>query len=138
MVKPSGYVSNVARKTCPLPMLPWLRPPSTTPRLLWPRQPHQLWISPSHRPKLQAKVRLCNFEHKRKNRPATAGRFCYNALTMAKKGSRQYIAFVCPVCKSQNYTSEKNKVNSPDKLTMSKYCRRCRKHTEHKEISKLK
>ncbi len=57
---------------------------------------------------------------------------------MAKKGARQLFALVCSVCKSQNYVSEKNKVNTPDKLTLNKYCRRCRKSTPHKESSKLK
>jgi len=57
---------------------------------------------------------------------------------MAKKGARQLLALVCPVCKSQNYITEKNKVEHPDKLELKKYCRRCRKHTLHKESSKLK
>lgn len=57
---------------------------------------------------------------------------------MAKKGARQIFAFVCSVCKSQNYIGERNKINVPDKLTMSRYCRHCRKHTDHKENAKLK
>ena len=35
---------------------------------------------------------------------------------MAKKGARQIFALVCTVCKSQNYLTEKNKVNTPDSL----------------------
>ncbi|KKU64865.1 MAG: 50S ribosomal protein L33 [Candidatus Amesbacteria bacterium GW2011_GWA1_47_16] len=57
---------------------------------------------------------------------------------MAKKGARQIFALICSVCKSQNYVSEKNKLNSTDKLEMKKYCRRCRKHQLHRETSKLK
>lgn len=57
---------------------------------------------------------------------------------MAKKGPRILIAFICTECKSQNYISEKNKVNTPDKLKLKKYCRKCRKRTEHKETTKLK
>ena len=57
---------------------------------------------------------------------------------MAKKGARQIFALVCSVCKSQNYISEKNKVNIVDKLVLSKYCSKCRKHTDHKENQKLK
>jgi len=57
---------------------------------------------------------------------------------MAKKGARQIFALICSVCKSQNYISEKNKLNSTDKLEMKKYCRRCRKHQLHRETSKLK
>ena len=57
---------------------------------------------------------------------------------MAKKGARQIFALVCSVCKSQNYITAKNKIEHPDKIELSKYCRRCRKHTLHKENPKLK
>jgi len=57
---------------------------------------------------------------------------------MAKKGERIFIALACSVCKSQNYISEKNKANTPDKLVLRKYCQRCKKVTEHKESTKLK
>ncbi|MBI4059403.1 50S ribosomal protein L33 [Candidatus Microgenomates bacterium] len=56
---------------------------------------------------------------------------------MAKKGARQLIAWVCSVCKSQNYISEKNKTNTPDKMKINKFCKKCRKHTEHRESDKL-
>lgn len=56
---------------------------------------------------------------------------------MAKKEQRQLLALICTVCKSQNYVTKRNKINTPEKLVMKKYCRRCRKHTEHKESSKL-
>ena len=36
-------------------------------------------------------------------------------------------------CKHRNYDSYKNKRNDPDRLTISKYCPFCKKHTEHKE-----
>ena len=57
---------------------------------------------------------------------------------MAKKGPRIKLALVCQVCKSQNYIISKNKLEHPEKLKLKKFCRRCRKHTEHKESSKLK
>ena len=57
---------------------------------------------------------------------------------MAKKGPRQILAFVCSVCKTQNYITEKNKTNTPDKLVLKKYCLVCKKKTDHKEKSKLK
>lgn len=57
---------------------------------------------------------------------------------MAKKGARQVLALICSVCKSQNYITEKNKINVPDKMNLSKFCKKCRKHTPHKESSKLK
>lgn len=59
-------------------------------------------------------------------------------MHMAKKGERVLVAFVCSVCKNQNYISQKNKVNTPDKLVLKKYCKKCRKVTEHKESPKLK
>jgi len=57
---------------------------------------------------------------------------------MAKKGPRILIAFKCNDCNSQNYISQKNRANTTDKLTLKKYCKRCRKHTKHKETTKLK
>jgi len=61
---------------------------------------------------------------------------------MAKKGAREIVALICQVCKNQNYITERNKVNmdtkGKGKLTLNKYCRKCRKYTVHKESSKLK
>lgn len=56
---------------------------------------------------------------------------------MAKKEQRILIALVCTTCKTQNYITKKNKLNDKEKLVMKKYCRRCKKHTEHKETEKL-
>ena len=53
---------------------------------------------------------------------------------MAKKADvRTKITFECTECKHRNYDSYKNKRNDPDRLTISKYCPFCKKHTEHKE-----
>jgi large subunit ribosomal protein L33 len=57
---------------------------------------------------------------------------------MAKKGSREIVALVCSKCKAQNYVTTRNKVNMEGKLVVKKYCKNCKKHTEHKESSKLK
>jgi len=58
---------------------------------------------------------------------------------MAKKGSRILILLECTVCGERNYITEKNKANTPDKFKeLKKYCKRCKKHTPHKEIQKLK
>jgi len=54
------------------------------------------------------------------------------------KGQRTLLALICQECKSQNYVSQKNKTNTPDKLVLRKYCPKCRKHTDHKESAKLK
>ena len=56
---------------------------------------------------------------------------------MAKKEQRLVLALVCTVCKSQNYMTSRNKINTEEKLKLRKYCRRCKKHTEHKETNKL-
>ncbi len=46
---------------------------------------------------------------------------------------RELIALECSDCKRRNYTTTKNKKKQSDKLTLKKYCRFDRKHTEHKE-----
>ena len=46
---------------------------------------------------------------------------------------RDIITLACSECKMRNYTTTKNKKKTQDKLTLSKYCPRCRKHVEHKE-----
>lgn len=40
----------------------------------------------------------------------------------------------CSECRRENYYIEKNRQNTPDKLKMNKFCKFCRKHTEHEEI----
>ena len=58
---------------------------------------------------------------------------------MPKKGDhRIIIGLVCSVCKNRNYVSQKNKLETPDKLKLNKFCKHCRKVTEHKENEKLK
>ena len=52
---------------------------------------------------------------------------------MAKKDQRELMAMVCSVCKHQNYISVRNKINTPEKISLKKYCRHCKKHTIHKE-----
>ncbi len=58
---------------------------------------------------------------------------------MAKKGEHRIkIGLVCQTCKSRNYVTEKNKMETPEKLVLHKFCKRCRKVTDHKEVDKLK
>ena len=49
------------------------------------------------------------------------------------RGNRVILQLECTVCKERNYSTNKNKRTTPDKLELSKYCPRCRKHTPHKE-----
>jgi len=51
---------------------------------------------------------------------------------MAKKDNRVIIALRCEECKNKNYTTYKNK-QLQEKLDANKYCRKCKKHTLHKE-----
>jgi large subunit ribosomal protein L33 len=46
---------------------------------------------------------------------------------------RDNIILACGDCKRRNYTSNKNKKTTPDRLEFKKFCRFCRKHTAHKE-----
>ena len=61
---------------------------------------------------------------------------------MAKKGAREIVALVCPVCKNQNYVTMRNKVNmdtkGKGKLQIKKWCKYCKKVQLHKETTKLK
>lgn len=56
---------------------------------------------------------------------------------MVKKEQRILVGLICSVCKRQNYVTERSKLNTPEKLTLRKYCRKCRTHTQHKESSRL-
>ena len=42
----------------------------------------------------------------------------------------------CTVCGEENYLTQKNKRNTPDRLEQKKYCPRCKKATIHKEKNK--
>jgi len=57
---------------------------------------------------------------------------------MAKAGAAVKLGMVCSVCKKLNYLTSKNKLENKEKLLLKKYCRYCRKHTEHKETERLK
>jgi large subunit ribosomal protein L33 len=46
---------------------------------------------------------------------------------------RDIITLACTECKHRNYTTTKNKKNTPDRLEFKKYCPFCRIHTPHKE-----
>ena len=50
-----------------------------------------------------------------------------------KTEKRGRITLKCTVCGEKNYRTEKSKANTPSVLVVSKYCRNCKKHTEHKE-----
>jgi len=47
---------------------------------------------------------------------------------------QEVITLECTQCKERGYSSTKNKKQNPDKLELSKFCKKCKKHTMHKEI----
>ncbi|MBI3261002.1 50S ribosomal protein L33 [Candidatus Berkelbacteria bacterium] len=54
------------------------------------------------------------------------------------KSKKELMALRCTVCGRTNYTSRKSKglIEAKKKFEITKYCRKCRKHTEHKESKK--
>ncbi|NLZ13891.1 MAG: 50S ribosomal protein L33 [Thermotogaceae bacterium] len=46
---------------------------------------------------------------------------------------RVKITLECTECKDRNYSTTKNKQASKEKLELSKFCKKCRKHTLHRE-----
>jgi large subunit ribosomal protein L33 len=54
-------------------------------------------------------------------------------MASKKKGAVELIALQCSECKRRNYTTQKNRRNTQEKLELQKYCPHDRKHTLHKE-----
>ncbi len=52
---------------------------------------------------------------------------------MAKE-VRVIITLQCTECKNRNYTTTKNRRNTPDRLQLRKFCPHCGRHTLHKEV----
>lgn len=52
---------------------------------------------------------------------------------MAKRAERMLITLACNDCRERTYHTEKNRRNDPERLTLRKFCPRCRKHTEQRE-----
>ena len=46
---------------------------------------------------------------------------------------REIVTLQCTECKERNYSTTKNRKTTTERLEMSKFCGRCRKHTPHKE-----
>ena len=47
--------------------------------------------------------------------------------------TRVIITLECTACKQRNYSTTKNKRANAEKLELSKFCKFCRKHVNHKE-----
>jgi large subunit ribosomal protein L33 len=51
-----------------------------------------------------------------------------------KKGDKRIRAILaCDECKRRNYYTSRNRINTPEKLELRKFCRFCHKVTVHKE-----
>ncbi|HQR33732.1 MAG TPA: 50S ribosomal protein L33 [Blastocatellia bacterium] len=46
---------------------------------------------------------------------------------------RDKIVFQCTECKDRNYFKTKNKKTTTQRLEFKKFCRKCRKHSVHRE-----
>ncbi len=51
---------------------------------------------------------------------------------MAKSKAREYVWLQCSDCGELNYRTQVRTQGGVPKLKLKKYCRRSRKHTEHK------
>jgi len=47
---------------------------------------------------------------------------------------REIVTLQCTDCKDKNYSTSKNETTTTERLEFSKFCRKCRKHTTHREI----
>lgn len=54
-------------------------------------------------------------------------------MASKSKENRLSVTLACTECKERNYTTEKNRRNDPERLEFTKYCKRERKHTVHRE-----
>lgn len=46
---------------------------------------------------------------------------------------QEKIILTCSICLSRNYTTKKNKKTHTQRLELNKFCKKCDKHTLHKE-----
>ena len=47
---------------------------------------------------------------------------------------RDIVTLGCKECKDRNYTTTRKKAPGVSRLEIRKFCRRCGKHTAHKEV----
>ncbi|MEJ6949598.1 50S ribosomal protein L33 [Natronospora cellulosivora (SeqCode)] len=46
---------------------------------------------------------------------------------------REIVTLECTDCKSRNYSITKNKQQHRERMETKKYCKKCKKHTAHRE-----
>ena len=47
---------------------------------------------------------------------------------------REICQLQCTECKDRNYSTDKNRKTTTERLEFNKFCRKCRKHTSHREV----
>jgi large subunit ribosomal protein L33 len=52
---------------------------------------------------------------------------------VARGDVRIAVTLACEDCKRRNYQTNKSKRNTPDRVTLRKFCKWCRCHTSHRE-----
>lgn len=55
-----------------------------------------------------------------------------------KKGNRLVIGLECTETGMRSYVTQKNRINTNEKIELMKYNPKLKKHTLHKEVQKLK
>jgi large subunit ribosomal protein L33 len=55
------------------------------------------------------------------------------SLPVARGDVRIAVTLACEECKRRNYQTNKSKRNTPDRITLRKFCKWCRTHTSHRE-----
>jgi len=60
-------------------------------------------------------------------------RFFERKCLVAKSGIRIAVTMACIECKERNYQTNKSKRNTPDRIELKKFCRRCGTQTVHRE-----
>jgi len=56
-----------------------------------------------------------------------------HSIPMARGDVRIGVTLACEECKRRNYQTNKSKRNNPERITLRKYCRWCKRHTGHRE-----
>ena len=59
--------------------------------------------------------------------------FFLRSAVMARGDVRIAVTLACEECKRRNYQTNKSKRNNPDRISLRKYCKWCRRHTGHRE-----
>ena len=59
-------------------------------------------------------------------------------MAKKKKGNRILIGLECTETGMRTYVTQKNRINTTEKLQLRKYNPKLRKYTLHKEVSRLK